>query len=87
MVAEDEKDKEMKNSGAQGAILRKTKKKRRSTGVVQFNADVSELFQFICLFVYFLTTIITYSACSDLQTLLLDLLRSSFFLLPFDSTQ
>ena len=55
-VTEDEKDKEMKNSGAQGAILRKTKKKRRSTGVVQFNADVSELFSVYLSFCLLPTT-------------------------------
>ncbi|CAG7823580.1 unnamed protein product [Allacma fusca] len=36
---DEEKEKEMKNSGAQGAILRKKKQKRRSTGVVQYNTD------------------------------------------------
>lgn len=43
---EDEKEKDMKNSGAQGAqgaILRKKKTKRRSTGIVQYNQDVSPL--------------------------------------------
>ncbi|XP_021954989.1 protein phosphatase 1 regulatory subunit 12A isoform X3 [Folsomia candida] len=39
-VTEDEKEKDMKNSGAQGAILRKKKTKRRSTGIVQYNQDV-----------------------------------------------
>lgn len=42
---DDERD--MRNSGgAQGAILRKKKTKRRSTGVVQFNADVSPMLPF-----------------------------------------
>jgi len=38
---DEEKDKDMKNSGAQGAILRKKKTKRRSTGIVQYSHDVS----------------------------------------------
>jgi len=41
MLVEDG-EKEMKNSGAQGAILRKKKPKRRSTGVVQYNSDVRQ---------------------------------------------
>lgn len=46
-VTEDEKEKDMKNSGAQGAILRKKKTKRRSTGIVQYNQDVSVLIHYL----------------------------------------
>ncbi|XP_021954993.1 protein phosphatase 1 regulatory subunit 12B isoform X8 [Folsomia candida] len=46
-VTEDEKEKDMKNSGAQGAILRKKKTKRRSTGIVQYNQDGTEISQAI----------------------------------------
>jgi hypothetical protein len=46
-VQDDEKDKDMKNSGAQGAILRKKKTKRRSTGIVQYSHDVSSPYQLL----------------------------------------
>lgn len=43
-------DKDVRNSGgAQGAILRKKKTKRRSTGVVQFNTDVSGSISYLSL--------------------------------------
>jgi len=49
---DDDKDKDMKNSGAQGAILRKKKTKRRSTGIVQYSLDVSSIQWSVCFYPY-----------------------------------